>query len=56
MVKKYKIRVKTLESRILTFNNVVDFVVKDGMGYFTDSKENIKLVFPLSSIEMQEVE
>lgn len=47
-----KIKVKTLENKILTFNNVVEHCVKDGFLVFTDSLNGKQKIFPVNNCEI----
>ena len=51
---KYKIRVKTLENRILTFHNVDSYSNDGGLIIFKDSKTNDVKIFSSANCEIEE--
>ncbi len=51
--KIYKVRVKTLEGRILTFNKVSGYVIVDGLISFTDSYTGKHKQFAVSNCEIE---
>lgn len=52
--KKYKIIVRTLADRFLTYT-VTDYELKDGAVIFIDKVTNSKKVFAIANCEIQEV-
>ena len=53
--KLYKIRVKTLEGRILKFTNVKSYKAEEGLIHFTDSMTGKPKTFSASVCEIEEV-
>lgn len=56
MTDTYKIKVLTMENRILTFNNVKSYVLKEGLITFIDSKTNKEKSFPTNNCEIDKEE
>ena len=54
MFLSYKIRVKTLEGEILTFHNVNEYKIEDGILIFTDNRKNILKRFSVTNSEIEE--
>ena len=50
---EYKIRVKTLEGRILTFHNVKSYKASDGLIAFKDNKTKLDKIFSSSLCEIE---
>ena len=50
---EYKIRVKTLEGRILTFHNVKSYIASDGLINFTDNKTKLPKIFSSALCEIE---
>ena len=53
--KLYKIKVKSMEGNILTYNKVKSYEIKDGLLLFIDSKNNNIKAFPVINCEIDEV-
>ncbi len=53
MIIEFKIRVKTLEGRILTYNKVKEYSVSEGLIEFIDNKTGDKKIYPSSSCEIE---
>ena len=51
--KLYKIRVKTLEGRIITFTKVKGYAIKDGLISFVDSFNGNHKQFAVSNCEIE---
>jgi len=51
--KLFKIRVKTLEGRLLTFHNVTEYSNDNGLLEFIDSKNGSKKIFSANNCEIE---
>ena len=51
---KYHITAKTIKGAILTFKDVKDYSIEDGLIKFIDSKTYKQFIFPIQNIELQE--
>ena len=50
----YRIRIKTLEGRILTYNHVKDYINWDGLISFNDAKNGALKIFSSANCEIEE--
>lgn len=53
MESPYKIRVKTLDDKILTFHGVKEYISRDGFIRFIDEKTGLLKVFSTSACEIE---
>ena len=53
MIMEFRIRVKTLEGRILTYHRVKKYSTENGFIQFIDEKTRHKKIYPVSNCEIE---
>lgn len=50
----YTIKVQTIDKKLLTYSNVIDYTIKDSMVHFTDSRTKLNKHFPSRDSNIEE--